>query len=424
MMSDPSGLAAPAALPEGWEVARLGDVVEPRRDLTQPSSDGKARYVGLEHIDSGNARLSRWGIESEVKSSKSKFFADDVLYGKLRPYLDKVALAEWEGLCATDILVFVADKQRALPDFVVHLLHTRAFLNHAIVTTSGTNHPRTSWQALQTFIFALPPLPEQRAIARVLSTLQRAIEAQDKLIAAAHELKRALMRHLFTCGAVPPADAARVPLRETEVGAVPEGWRLKRIGELAIHVGSGVTPRGGAKTYLDRGIPLIRSQNVLMNRLSLDDVAYISTEIHTGMQRSAVKPGDVLLNITGASIGRVAVVPETLKEANVNQHVCCIRLGEEMIPDFLAYYLATEKGQWQITSTQIGATRQGLNYQQVRGFQIPMSPRSEQRAVARILSAVDNKIETEEKRKAALQSLFKTMLHQLMTGQVRVKAEG
>ena len=189
---------APTALPDGWQVVRLGDVIQPRRDLIQPSSDGKARYVGLEHIDSGNARLSRWGTESEVKSSKNKFFAGDILYGKLRPYLDKVVLAEWEGICATDILVFVADRQRALPEFIAYLLHTRAFLNHAISTTSGTNHPRTSWQALQAFAFALPPLPEQRAIARILTAVDTKIAAEEKRKAALQTLFKTMLHQLMT----------------------------------------------------------------------------------------------------------------------------------------------------------------------------------------------------------------------------------
>ncbi|MCX7837860.1 MAG: restriction endonuclease subunit S, partial [Anaerolineae bacterium] len=122
----------------------------------------------------------------------------DVLYGKLRPYLDKAVLAEWEGMCATDILVFVIDKQRALPEFVVHLLHTRTFLDHAIATTSGTNHPRTSWQALQSFTFALPPLSEQRAIARILSAVDNKIAAEEKRKAALQTLFKTMLHNLMT----------------------------------------------------------------------------------------------------------------------------------------------------------------------------------------------------------------------------------
>src|SRR5688572_11427613 len=107
---------------------------------------------------------------------------------------------------------------------------------------------------------------------------------------------------------------------------MPSYWREVSLAEIATAVGSGITPRGGEKTYVPTGIPLLRSQNVLMNRLSLGDVAYIMEGVHHAMARSSVQPGDLLLNITGASIGRVAPVPEWLPTANVNQHVCRIRL--------------------------------------------------------------------------------------------------
>jgi type I restriction enzyme S subunit len=249
----------------------------------------------------------------------------------------------------------------------------------------------------------------------VLSKIQAAAQAQAAIAERARELKRALMAKLFTEG------LHGEPLKETEIGVMPESWEAVRLGELALLVGSGVTPRGGASTYLNQGIPLIRSQNVLMNRLSLDDVAYISEETHKSMSRSVIHPNDVLLNITGASIGRVAVVPESLPEANVNQHVCRIRLKAGMSPIYLSYYLATRQGQWQILSTQAGTTRQGLNYQHVRSFQIPVPSLNEQRAIARILQAVVSKITAAERKRAGLEELFRAMLGELMTGRVRVK---
>src|SRR6516225_4251770 len=116
-------------------------------------------------------------------------------------------------------------------------------------------------------------------------------------------------------------------MRETPLGLLPADWSVRPIDDLAAQVGSGVTPRGGRESYLKEGVPLIRSQNVLMNRLDLTDVAYIGEDVHESMSRSSLQPGDLLLNITGASIGRVAVVPAWLQTANVNQHVCRIRLN-------------------------------------------------------------------------------------------------
>jgi type I restriction enzyme S subunit len=191
---------------------------------------------------------------------------------------------------------------------------------------------------------------------------------------------------------------------------VAVGWEVKSIDEIASQVGSGVTPRGGQATYLSQGIPLIRSQNVLMNRINLRDVAYISPETHESMSRSAVSPGDVLLNITGASIGRVAVVPASLTAANVNQHVCKIRLSSECDPHFVSYYLSTDQGQASIMGSQYGATRQGLNYGQVRQLQVPIPPLAEQRAIAQVLRTVQRAREATEKVIAAAKQLKRSLM--------------
>lgn len=266
----------------------------------------------------------------------------------------------------------------------------------------------------------LPPLPEQRAIAHVLRTVQRAIEATDAVIAATRELKRSMMRHLFTYGPVPVGEVDRVVLKETEIGWVPEGWEVVRIGDIAGEVRSGITPRGGSATYTNHGVPLIRSQNVRMNRLDLTDVAHIDQSVHKMMTRSALRPGDVLLNITGASIGRTAWVPRGLGDANVNQHVCLIRLLDRCSTQYLSFYLASERGQQQVFGNQYGATRQGLNYVQVRAMQVPLPPLREQAGIEAAFRVTMAKESGETARRAALSATFTSLLHHLMTGKLRV----
>jgi type I restriction enzyme S subunit len=108
------------------------------------------------------------------------------------------------------------------------------------------------------------------------------------------------------------------------LGEVPAHWEVKKLKHLVTKVGSGITPKGGSENYLTEGIPLIRSQNIYTDGLRMEDVAFISEETHRSMSGSKVFSGDVLLNITGASIGRTYFVEESMGEANVNQHVCFI----------------------------------------------------------------------------------------------------
>lgn len=141
-----------------------------------------------------------------------------------------------------------------------------------------------------------------------------------------------------------------------------------RIKDIATKVGSGITPKGGATVYQDSGIPLFRSQNVTNDGFLLDDIVYISEDIHNSMAGSCLKPNDVLLNITGASIGRCYYLPQDFREGNVNQHVCIIRLKKNVIPAFLYFNLISATGQKMIKSCQTGANREGLTKEELCNF--------------------------------------------------------
>jgi type I restriction enzyme S subunit len=203
--------------------------------------------------------------------------------------------------------------------------------------------------------------------------------------------------------------------------AVPEGWQISKLGALVQKIGSGITPKGGREVYLDSGTPLIRSQNVLWGKLSLEDIAFISEEQHSKMRNTRVRPQDVLLNITGASIGRSCVVPSEIKDANVNQHVCIVRTGTKLEPHFLSNYLNSSFGQKQISDLQAGGNRQGLNFEQIRSFAIPVPPLEEQRKIAEILSTWDEAIEQQTRLLELKRERKRGLMQQLLTGKVRFK---
>ncbi|MEA1863704.1 MAG: hypothetical protein U9N46_00650 [Euryarchaeota archaeon] len=151
--------------------------------------------------------------------------------------------------------------------------------------------------------------------------------------------------------------AEPIPEKEIE-GAyeLPEGWVWVDIGSFALFVGSGITPRGGKSNYLENGIPFLRSQNVYPDGLHLDYVVYISEDLHNQMSRTHVEDFDVLLNITGASIGRSTFVPPSFGRGNVNQHVCIIRFKDYVDSAYISSFLNSPFGQDQIFATQVGVT--------------------------------------------------------------------
>ena len=137
-------------LSDAWDSGVLSDLCSLRKETCNPIDCNLEIYVGLEHIESGKFFLKRHGLPKEVKSTKNMFYAGDVIYGKLRPYLDKAVVSTSEGICSTDILVFTP-KANVPPSFLAGILHCDKFIQHAVNTTHGVNHPRTSWKSLKDY---------------------------------------------------------------------------------------------------------------------------------------------------------------------------------------------------------------------------------------------------------------------------------
>ena len=184
-------------------------------------------------------------------------------------------------------------------------------------------------------------------------------------------------------------------------------WEKHTIGELAIKVGSGVTPKGGETVYKKEGHPFVRSQNVGLGVLLLEDIAYIDDTTHIRQKNTELQIDDVLLNITGASIGRSAVVNEQIAGGNVNQHVCIIRTKDNLVSSFLCNFLLSNYGQKQIDSFQAGGNRQGLNFEQIKSIKIGIPCVKEQSKIAKTLQLLDERIATQTKIIEKYESLIK-----------------
>lgn len=198
-------------------------------------------------------------------------------------------------------------------------------------------------------------------------------------------------------------------------------WIEKRLGNNCSKIGSGKTPSGGDAVYLEKGIPFIRSQNVADNQLKLDST-HISISTHEEMKNSVVVANDILLNITGGSIGRSCVVPSDFKEANVNQHVCIIRLKKDE-PRFLQPLLSSWRGQKLIYQGQTGSGREGLNFESIKAFKVYFPSFSEQTHISSFLAAVDQRINLLTQQKEALEQYKKGVMQQLFSQQLRFKDE-
>ena len=274
----------------------------------------------------------------------------------------------------------------------------------------------------------LPPLPEQTAIVRYLDhadeRIRRYVSGKQKLIRLLEEEKQAVIHRAVTRGLNP--NVRLKPSGIEGVGDVPTHWEAVALGYLATKFGSGVTPRGGATVYQETGIPFLRSQNVHFDGLHLENVARITPSLHQTLSNTHVKPGDVLLNITGASIGRVCSVPDHFSEGNVNQHVCIIRPKKNrLLSGFLASFLSTSFMQREIRFEQNGASREGLTLHSIRNFKIALPTISEQQ---RILAEIRARTEqlaaavTATRRQIELLQEYRTrLIADVVTGKLDVR---
>lgn len=267
----------------------------------------------------------------------------------------------------------------------------------------------------------LPPLNEQRRIVAKLEKLLHKVDAcKERLEKIPAILKRFRQSILATaCSGRLTGDWRGEKVNGEKM---PSTWHVKKIRDIELFIGSGITPKGGKTVYLNKGIPFIRSQNVYPLRLVLDDVVFINPEMHESMSRTKLKPKDILLNITGASIGRSAIIPDNFTEGNVNQHVCIIRLQSVVIPKFAVLFLNSPDGQDLIFSTQTGVTREGLNYGQIREFKLPLPSLPEQHEIVRRVDALFRKADEIEARykkaKAFVDRLTQSILAKAFRGEL------
>jgi type I restriction enzyme S subunit len=209
--------------------------------------------------------------------------------------------------------------------------------------------------------------------------------------------------------------------KQTEVGMIPGDWEVCSLGDVVTKVGSGITPTGGEKVYKKEGRPFLRSQNVGWGHLLIDDITFIDEETHNSFLATEIKLNDVLLNITGASIGRSAVADDRLLGGNVNQHVCIIRTdASKLNPYYLNFFLLSANGQKQIDSFQAGGNRQGLNFEQIKSFLITLPSPPEQQAIATALSDVDALIRSLDRLIAKKRNIKQATMQQLLTGKTRL----
>lgn len=289
----------------------------------------------------------------------------------------------------------------------------------------GSTLPSMAKDDYENISFPVPPLSEQKQISDYLDrkTLQidNLIEKTERKIKLLEEQRSSMINECVTKGL-----DRNIEMKDSGVewiGQIPCGWDIISLKYTTKKIGSGVTPRGGSEVYSESGIPFLRSQNIHFGGLSLKNVVYISDKIHKNMSGSKVQSGDVLINITGASIGRCCFISGP-NEYNVNQHVCIVRPKKELETRFLNYFLSSQVGQIQVDLNITGSGREGLNFESLKNFLLPKVPLSEQKQISDFLdrktTSIDQIIDTEIKRINLLQEYRQSLMFSVLTGKMLI----
>jgi type I restriction enzyme S subunit len=420
----------------GWSVDRLNNICQRITDGShfspKPQNFGYFIANVKDMRDDGTidlstcTRISKRDFGMLCKNGCSPNY-EDVLLSKDGTVGKVVVYRQSENIVVLSSIAILSPDKQIDPDYLGHFFRSSLFERQIEVFKSGSALKRLVLHDIRNLKIAYPSLSEQHWIGQIFDTIEEAIQRTEQLIAKLKAIKQGMLHDLLTRG-LDENGQLRDPIahpeqfKDSALGRIPKGWDVPAIGEISCHVGSGLTPHGGSKVYKNSGVMFIRSQNVTFEGLKLDDIVYIDWKTHQLMKRSEVFHYDVLINITGASIGRCCYLPAEIGPTNVNQHVCAIRLQKPCSEDaiYLAAVLASHIGQRQINLYNAGSNREGLNYQQLRAIIIPWPNKEERGGVSNQIFSFDSYIEAEQRYLSKLKLIKKGLMHDLLTGKVRV----
>ena len=374
-------------IPEDWEVVRFEDAILRKRikvgKVKQQEYQKFGRYPVIDQSQNYIAGFSDDNQKVYQGPLPVIIFGD---HTRVFKFVDFPFIVGADGA-----KIIVPNKNIFDPKFLYF-----AFLMLKIPSRGYNRH----YPLLREKKILLPPLEEQQKIAKVLDKTQQAIEIQDRIIEQAKNLKKSLIQRLFTEGLYGEEQ------KETEIGFIPKSWEVVRLGKVA-KITMGQSPP--SSTYNDKGIGLPFLQGKAeFGEIYSKPVKYCTKPLKTSQN------GDILISVR-APVGDVNLAPF---KCAIGRGLASIR-PTSIGKSFLFYFLIFSKRRIEEEGT--GSTFKAIRKHNLESFKIPLPPLEEQKQIAHILSVVDKKIEVEQKRKHVLKELFKTMLHKLMSGKIRVK---
>ncbi|HYE36310.1 restriction endonuclease subunit S [Methylocaldum sp.] len=416
-------------LPDSWSLVRLGDIAKSKSGFGFPitkqgKKDGEFPFFKVSDMNLlGNEKFmltsNNWIDSLTLKELKAKTFPKSaIVFPKIGAALltNKKRILVRDSVIDNNVMaVVVNDESECLPNYLYQWFLT---LDLGRIANPGTV-PSLTARRVEEMKLPLPPFSEQIKIAGILSLVQQAIEQQERLLQLTAELKKTLLHQLFTQGLHGELQ------KQTEIGLVPESWAATTLGELACK------PNGFLQTgpfgsqlhkqdYQPDGIGVINPTHLSGNRINHEHVPRVSLETAARLNRHLLQAGDILFARRG-EIGRHGMVTKDEENWLCGTGCFLARVRQKHIDNrFLSHQFSTQGAIAWLNSHAAGAIMPNLNNRVLRSMPIFYPSRATQVEIANTLDAVEQKLAINQRKRATLTDLFRTLLHQLMTAQIRV----
>lgn len=414
-------------IPNNWSAIPLGCVASVRRSksIAKPG----VPCVELEHMESKTGRLLGWDDSGVQASTKTAFCEGDVLFGKLRPYLRKYAIAPFDGVCTTEILAIHPKGGASDKQFLFQLMQGEGVFSTVDALSYGTKMPRVSWTDLSKIVMGIPPLPEQQKIAAILTAVDDKLDIIARQIEATQTLKRGLMQTLFSRGVgTQDTDGRWVPhneFKDSELGEIPAGWLNTTLGDVcndALQTG----PFGSqlhAYEYQNDGVPVLMPKDLVNSRAVLSTAARIAPAKAKELAKHKVVAGDLLFSRRG-DVARFALIDNVSAGALCGTGCLKAKPSEAHSSSYIAHLLQLDAVRIWLEQNAVGQTMPNINTGILASLPLVVpSSKEEQIKIAGILDEVDLKTKVLTGKQSQFQTLKRGLMQKLLTGEWRVKLD-
>ena len=408
--------------PDGWRSATLGALaqVNPEQLANRTDPDYLLEYLDIAAIEHpGAIGATRTLTFAEAPSrARRRVRAGDILVSTVRPYLRNFAQVREapENLVASTGYAVVRPADGVDGRFLYQHVLSEDFVEFLKPRMTGSNYPAVKGDDVEAYTLSCPPLPEQRKIAAILSSVDDALEKSQAVIDQVQVVKRGLMQDLLTRGL--PGRHTR--FQQTEIGEIPEGWDVQPAATVCERIVVGIVIKP-SQYYTPSGVPCLRSLNVQEDQISYREMNYISNASNEKLMKSQLRTGDVITVRTGYP-GTSAVVPASLAGAN------CVDLiistpGPRIRGAFLSRFVNSERGRAAVAQKKSGLAQQHFNVGALKAMLVPIPCLQEQDEICDALEAADERIKDGSGVLEGLVSLKSALMSVLLTGEIRVSPD-